>query len=87
MLREASQFDPSDMLSMNDYGRVCVSTQDRTQEEERMASNLRRAIELTELALALRLAAMRQRNPACTMVDVMHEIRLQKERAWQLNQT
>jgi len=51
-----------------------------------MAANLRRAIELTELALALRLAAMRQENPACTMADVMHEIRLQKERAWQLNQ-
>lgn len=47
-------------------------------EQERMAANLRRAIELTELALALRLAAMRQRNPACTMADVMHEIRLVK---------
>jgi hypothetical protein len=52
-----------------------------------MAANLRRAIELTELALALRLAAMRQRNPACTMADVMHEIRCAKERAWHPSQT
>ena len=64
-----------------------MNTQDRLQDKERMASNLRRAIELTELGLALRLAAMRHQNPACTMADVMHEIRLQKERAWQLNQT
>jgi len=47
------------------------------------SANLRRGIELTELALALRLAAMRQHNPACTMADVMHEIRLEKERAWE----
>lgn len=56
-------------------------------EQDRMAANLRRGIELTELALVLRLATMRQQNPACTMVDVMHEIRLAKERAWQANQT
>lgn len=56
-------------------------------EQERMAANLRRGIELTELALALRLATMRQRNPACTMADVMHEIRLAKERAWHPSQT
>lgn len=56
-------------------------------EEERIAANLRRGIELTELALRLRLAAMRQDNPACTMADVMHEIRLAKERAWRQNQT
>ena len=64
-----------------------MNTRDDNREMERMAENLRRAIELTELALALRLAAMRQENPACTMADAMHEIRLQKERAWQLNQT
>lgn len=56
-------------------------------EQDRMAANLRRGIELTELALVLRLATMRQQNPACTMADVMHEIRLAKERAWQANQT
>lgn len=47
-----------------------------------MAANLRRGIELTELALALRLAVLRQRKPECTMKDVMHEIRLAKEQAW-----
>ncbi|MDF0667983.1 MAG: hypothetical protein P0119_18220 [Nitrospira sp.] len=51
-----------------------------------MAANLLRGIELTELALALRLATMRQQNPACTMADVMHEVRLAKERAWHPNQ-
>ena len=51
-------------------------------ERDRMADNLRRGLELTELALALRLAAMRQHNPACTMADVMHEIRLAKEEEW-----
>lgn len=56
-------------------------------DEERMAANLRRGIELTKLALALRLATMRQQHPACTMADVMHEIRLTKERAWRLKQT
>ncbi|TKS59725.1 MAG: hypothetical protein EWM72_01910 [Nitrospira sp.] len=51
-------------------------------EQDRMAANLRRGIELTELALALRLAVLRQRKPECTMKDVMHEIRLAKEQAW-----
>ena len=64
-----------------------MNTQDEKKEEERMVANLRRGIELTELALAVRLAAMRQDNPACTMADVMHEIRLAKERAWRQNQT
>lgn len=64
-----------------------MSLQDEKQEENRIAANLRRGIELTEVALALRLAAMRQENPACTMADVMHEIRLAKERAWRQNQT
>ena len=64
-----------------------MNAHDETQEEERMAGNLLRGIELTKLALALRLATMRQQNPACTMADVMHEIRLAKERAWRLKQT
>ena len=66
---------------------LAMSPQDDQREQERMASNLGRGIELTELALSLRLAALRQQNPACTMVDVMHEIRLAKERAWQANLT
>lgn len=61
-----------------------MSGQDDQREVERMATNLRRGMELTELALALRLAAMRQQNPACTIGDVMHEIWLQKEAAWRL---
>ncbi len=61
-----------------------MTNRDRdTQEElDRMSANLQKAIDLTELALALRLAAMRQNNPAATMADVMHEIRVAKERAW-----
>lgn len=61
--------------------------QDDRREQERISTNLRRGIELTELALSLRLAVLQQQNPACTMVDVMHEIRVTKERAWQANQT
>jgi len=61
--------------------------QDDQKEMEQMSANLRRGIELTELALALRLAAFQQQNHACTMADVMHEIRVAKERAWQSNQT
>ncbi|MDH5668961.1 MAG: hypothetical protein OEY86_13205 [Nitrospira sp.] len=64
-----------------------MNLQGDKRDEERMAANLRRGIKLTDLALALRLAAIRQQDPACTMADVMHEIRLQKERAWQLNRT
>jgi hypothetical protein len=56
-------------------------------ERDRMSANLMKAVEITELALSLRLAAMRQQNPACTMADVMREIRLAKERAWHPNQT
>ncbi|NGZ02214.1 MAG: hypothetical protein CV090_04080 [Nitrospira sp. WS238] len=56
------------------------------QEDERITSNLRQGFELTELALALRLAVLRRQSPTCTMADVMHEVRLTKERAWQANQ-
>lgn len=66
---------------------VFMYPQGEQQEGERMSANLQRGIELTELALSLRLAALRQQNQAYTMVDVMHEIRLTKERAWQANQT
>ena len=52
-------------------------------EDERMAANLRRAIELTELGLALRRSVLQQDNPqGDAMVSVMREIRRAKERAW-----
>lgn len=59
---------------------------DRQAELDRMSANLQKGIELTELALRLRLAGMRQKNPNATMADVMHEIRLAKERAWHRGQ-
>ena len=53
-------------------------------EDERIASNLRRAIELTELGLALRRSVIQQHEPhGDAMVTVMREIRRAKERAWQ----
>ncbi|MEC4889744.1 MAG: hypothetical protein RI101_06740 [Nitrospira sp.] len=49
----------------------------------RIADNLRRTIELTELGLALRQAVLRQDHPQGDgLVQVMHEIRLAKEQAW-----
>jgi N-acyl-D-aspartate/D-glutamate deacylase len=53
-------------------------------DQARIADNLRRAVELTELGLALRQAVLQQRSPhgTCTMTQVMHEIRLAKEQAW-----
>lgn len=51
-----------------------------------VAANLRRAIELTELGLALRRSAVQQQNPqGDAMVQVMREIRRAKEQAWQQN--
>ena len=53
-------------------------------DDARIADNLRRTIELTELALALRASVMQQDNPSDdAMVLVMREIRCAKERAWQ----
>ncbi|MDR4464177.1 MAG: hypothetical protein MRJ66_07920 [Nitrospira sp.] len=55
-------------------------------EDERMAANLRRAIELTELGLALRRSVLQQDEPqGDAMAKVMREIRRAKERAWQKN--
>ena len=55
-------------------------------EDERMAANLRRAIELTELGLRLRSSVLQQNDPqGNAMVTVMREIRRAKERAWQKN--
>ena len=53
-------------------------------EEARIADNLRRTIELTELALALRATVVRQYDSLCDpMVQVMREIRRAKKQAWQ----
>ena len=55
-------------------------------EDERMAANLRRAIELTELGLALRRSVLQQdESQGDAMVKVMREIRRAKEQAWQKN--
>lgn len=52
----------------------------------RIAENLQRTVELTELGLALRQAVIRQQDPSCdAMKQAMHEIRLSKERAWRQN--
>lgn len=53
-------------------------------DDARIADNLRRTVELTELGLALRQAFLQQRDPHATssMTQVMHEIRLAKEQAW-----
>lgn len=78
----AVQYTPANSMS-----KVPMPSQDDQKEREKMSANLRRGIEITELALALRLATFQQQNHACTMADVMHEIRVAKERAWQANQT
>lgn len=55
-------------------------------EQARITENLRRTIELTELALALRAAVIRQQDPTGdAMKKVMHDIRLAKEQAWRQN--
>ncbi len=55
-------------------------------EDARLADNLRRAIELTELGLALRRSVLQQSDPqGDAMVQVMREIRRTKEQAWQQN--
>jgi hypothetical protein len=55
-------------------------------EQAKITENLRRTIELTELALALRAAVLQQQDPhSDPMKKVMHDIRLAKEQAWQQN--
>ncbi len=55
-------------------------------DDARVAASLRRAIELTELGLALRRSVVQQQNPqGDAMVQVMGEIRRAKEQAWQQN--
>ena len=56
----------------------------------RIVENMRRTFELTELGLALRQAVIEQRNGLGEgegIAQVMHEIRLAKEQAWQQNQS
>ncbi len=53
-------------------------------EEARIAANLRRTIELTELGLALRRSVVQQGSlVGDAMTQVMREIRRAKEQAWQ----
>ena len=55
-------------------------------DDAKIADNLRRTIELTELGLALRRAVLQHDEPQSdAMANVMREIRRAKERAWQQN--
>lgn len=55
-------------------------------DDARVADNLRRTIELTELGLALRRSVLQQGEPnGDAMTKVMREIRRAKEQAWQRN--
>jgi hypothetical protein len=53
-------------------------------DDARIADNLRRTIELTELGLALRQSVLQQGDSVGdAMTQVMREIRRTKEQAWQ----
>lgn len=55
-------------------------------DDTRIADNLRRTIELTELGLALRRSVLQQGEPnGDAMTKVMREIHRAKEQAWQRN--
>ena len=55
-------------------------------DDARIADNLRRTIELTELGLALRQSVLQQGEPEGDAIrKVMREIRRAKEQAWQRN--
>lgn len=55
-------------------------------DDAKIAANLRRAIERTELGLRLRSAVLQQNEPqGDAMVKVMREIRCTKEQAWLQN--
>ena len=59
---------------------------DDNAEDARIADNLRRTIELTELGLALRRSVVQQGTLVSdAMAQVMREIRRAKEQAWQRN--
>jgi len=56
--------------------------------DARLADNLRRAIELTQLGLDLRRSVIQQQEPhGDAMVQVMRQIRREKEQAWQQNRS
>ena len=62
----------------------------RCPDDVRIGDNLRRTVELTELGLALRQAVIEQQNGTGGVegiAQVMHEIRLAKEQAWQQSQS
>lgn len=62
--------------------------QSHTLDDAKIADNLRRTIELTELGLALRRSVLQQEDPkGDAMAKVMHEIRCAKEQAWQPNRS
>ena len=57
-------------------------------DETRIAENLRRAIELTELGLTLRASVLRRNAPGDDndiWVQVMRDVRRAKEQAWRQN--
>ncbi len=55
-------------------------------DDARIADNLRRTIELTELGLTLRQSVLQQGDSVGdAMTQVMREIRRAKEQAWQRN--
>ena len=55
-------------------------------DDAKIAANLRQAMELTELGLALRRSVVQQDEPqGDAMVQVMREIRRAKEQAWRQN--
>ncbi len=57
-------------------------------DDSQIAANLRHAIELTELGLALRRSVLQQDEPqGDVMVKVMREIRRAKEQAWRQNRS
>lgn len=57
-------------------------------DDSQVAANLRCAIELTELGLALRRSVLQQDEPqGDAMVKVMREIRRAKEQAWRQNRS
>jgi hypothetical protein len=66
---------------------IAAMQESSTQSDDaRIAANLRRAIELTELGLALRRSVLQQNEPqGDAMAAVMREIRRAKEQVWQRN--
>lgn len=63
-----------------------MQQQSRRIDDERIADNLCRVIELTELGLALRCSVLQQSEPDDdAMTKAMWEIRRAKEQAWQRN--